>query len=179
MDRLNQVQSNMLSLVKKFTQRQSIVFDAMRDLRPDLVMRYYDKTGTPAQWAELRGKYAKRPQTGYWGENSDWAYLLHGPGCRLTNVETKEVIEWDIGDLSRFNIDWFIKYLESLFKHEPDDESSVIRSVLTYIEQTQSMSEDELDKQRYKWKKQIKSILEQLCALGFLSKGSSYTYIVT
>lgn len=176
MDRLNEIQLNILSLAKKFIQRQSIVLDAMRELRPDLVMRYYDKIGTPVQWAELKSKHAGIAQSGHWGKNSEWEYLLHGPGCRLTNIETSEVIEWDVGDLKKFNVDWFISYLQSLFKQEIDNDLLSIRSFLSTTKQVEEMTDDELADQHYEWKKQLEPVLEQLCELGFLSKGSSFTY---
>ena len=176
MDELSELQSTILSLVVAFVDRQSIVLEALRDLRPDLVMRYYDKEGTLSQLAVLRDKYVRSASTGYWGENSEWAYFLHGPGCRLTHVHTKEVIEWDIGSLDKFNVDWFIRHLQSLFRQEVNDDLVLVGQLLPDAYRIKELTDHELSDQWWAWKKLIEPILLELCELGYLSKGSSFTY---
>ncbi|MEQ8675583.1 MAG: hypothetical protein RLP44_30690 [Aggregatilineales bacterium] len=149
----------------------------MRDLRPDLTLRYIDAVDKPELWEGLRHDWVKIPQTGFWGEDNEWAYFLHGPGCRLTHVETGEIVEWDVGDIDRFNFNWFVNNLHSLIKQgKRDDDIDVICSILPDIEHMQDMTRDELSDQCYKWEKQIRPILEQLSDLVFLSRGSSFTY---
>jgi len=45
------------------------------------------------------------PQSGIWrdSENNEWRYFLHGSGCRLTNVNTGEPIDWDCPDVNKYD----------------------------------------------------------------------------
>jgi Domain of unknown function (DUF6896) len=53
----------------------------------------------------LRALERALPQTGIWrdGENNEWRYFLHGSGCRLTNTQTGEPIDWDCPDVNKYD----------------------------------------------------------------------------
>jgi hypothetical protein len=53
----------------------------------------------------LRSVGRALPQSGIWRdrENNEWRYFLHGSGCRLTNVNTGEPIDWDCPDISKYD----------------------------------------------------------------------------
>jgi len=53
----------------------------------------------------LRASERTLPQSGVWrnGENSEWRYFLHGSGCRLTNIQTGEPIDWDCPDVNKYD----------------------------------------------------------------------------
>lgn len=80
---------------------------------------------------------SRKPQRGYWGENGEWKYFLHGGGCRLTHRQTGERIEWDAGDLNTFNVDWFVAYLQRLL-FQPSDAEDIrtVRLALQDVEAT-------------------------------------------
>lgn len=177
METLTELQTTVLSLAKKFAQRQSVVLEAMRDLRPDLT-KDHERIETQEEWIAFKREIMKKPNPGYWGENSEWEYILHGPGCRLTHVYTGEVIEWDFGELNSFNIDWFSKHLQSLLIHDVYHEALLfMKSILPDAERINELSEDDFMQQLWEWRKQhIEPVLEQLCELGYLKKGNSYSY---
>lgn len=127
---VDRLQTAIHELIKNFVQRQSVVLEALRELRPDMIMRI-EAQGSPKERAELRQKYAREPGIGYWGENNEWAYRLHGTGCHLTHTKTGEVIGWDVGSLKRFDWHWFVDYLEWLLNTDSEnDDVKVIRSNL-------------------------------------------------
>lgn len=177
MNQLSSLQASVLSLVKRFVRRQSIVLDAMRDLRPDIIMPLENR-GDSIYWAELREKHTKMPQVGYWGENAEWEYFLHGGGCRLIHRETGERIEWDAGDLNRFNVDWFVIYLQWLLKydHNNDEDIRTVRSLLQTIEVIGENPTEQIIKQHTRWRQQILPILEQLYENKLLSRNEQCIY---
>lgn len=61
----------------------------------------------------LRANERKIPQSGIWhdDENNEWRYFLHGSGCRLTNVETGEPIDWDCPDVKKYDTWKFMFHL--------------------------------------------------------------------
>jgi hypothetical protein len=107
---LTPIQISLYKLVEVFVARQEVVLKAMKELRPDIVARY-EGTYMPEMLAQLTLEYSRHPQTGYWGENQEWEYFLHGGGCRLTHRTTGEPIEWDVGSLKRFDKTWFVNWL--------------------------------------------------------------------
>jgi hypothetical protein len=117
------------SQIKKFVQRQTIVLAAMRDIRPDLVMRARDE-GSPKERAEFTQRYAHSQQSGFWGKADEWEYFVHGIGCRLRHRITREPIQWDAGDLRRFDRNWFLDHLEWSLSQKPDDEDILVIKVL-------------------------------------------------
>lgn len=53
------------------------------------------------------------PPTGTWhdADNQAWSYALHGRGCRLTNAQTGEPIDWNAPHVQRFDTFFFIEHL--------------------------------------------------------------------
>jgi hypothetical protein len=145
------LQTAVHELIKRFVERQSIVLEALRDLRPDMIMRI-ERRGSPKDCTEMRQKYSKASNIGYWGKNNEWAYRLHGIGCHLTHTKTGEIIGWDVGSLKRFDWYWFIDHLEWLLN--TDIERSDVRIVRA------ELSASEIDRDTLR--KLILPILEQL-----------------
>jgi hypothetical protein len=54
------------------------------------------------------------PQVGFWKDydHNEWKYFLHGGGCRLTNTETGEPIEWNCPNKLSFTPWFFCFHLE-------------------------------------------------------------------
>lgn len=164
----NVLQTAVHVLVIEFVHKQSLVLQAMRDLRPDIVMRYTGD-GTPEERARLTGTLRRRPARGTWGNHNEWEYFLHGGGCRLTHTVTCEQIEWDVGALNRFDRSWFVNYVDSMLNREVISESiSVVKS---YCENA-DVSLEEL----------LFSVLAQLsdaCILSTLGSHNRYTLLST
>jgi hypothetical protein len=174
MEQLNPVQTALYQAIKRFVQRQSLVLEALKDLRPDLVMETADE-GTPQEQAEMRKTYIRQPSTGYWGKNREWEYLLHGSGCRLVNVATKENIQWDVGDLHRFDRFWFVNYLEWLLDSDVvDKDVSRIRGWLEKQLETRTETKPSYGPLQ----DIIFPILEELRELGILSQDEQYYTLV-
>jgi hypothetical protein len=53
----------------------------------------------------LRASERALPQSGIWRdrENNEWRYFLHGSGCRLTNINTGEPIDWNCPDVNKYD----------------------------------------------------------------------------
>jgi hypothetical protein len=64
---------------------------------------------------------AHTPPSGYWGDNNEWQYFLHGGGCRLIHTVTGEPINWNATTVERFDKFWFLDYLLWLFANDPTD----------------------------------------------------------
>jgi hypothetical protein len=175
MDQLSSLQSSVVSLVKRFVGQQSIVLDAMRDLRPDIIMPL-ENHGSPEEWTNLKIKYSKKSQLGYWGDNDQWEYFLHGGGCKLTHRQTGEIIQWDAGDLNKFNVDWFVDYLQWALKQNTDEDIKTIHSIFEYIEAPTQQSREENLHQRLKLREQILPVLEQLHEKGLLNGNNQRTH---
>jgi hypothetical protein len=125
---LNKIQQQIFVLIQQFLERQALVLEVLEDLRPDIVLqsRSHNKKSTREYLLEiqkLRRQYSKIPNPGFWGENQEWEYYIHGLGCRLKHVITAEVIEWDLPDLNIFDSFWFIAYIEWLFKSNIEDDN--------------------------------------------------------
>jgi hypothetical protein len=125
MDELADVLHN---LIAYFVERQRLVGLALLELRPRFVSfggqdrfsgidiapyleAYYER--------ESKLQKGKSSQTGIWKE--DWEHWIHGLGCRLTNLRTREPIEWDAPDLKEFSPDWFENHLEWRLRKESND----------------------------------------------------------
>jgi hypothetical protein len=130
------VQQEIYKSIAHFIKRQGLVAQAMHDLGLDL--EEVGKYGAIA-WASSAGKdktpnfnldenasdetremfdVARRAearqvsQVGSWGETGEWEYFLHGKGCRLRNVHTGEVIDWDCPNVLAFDPHFFLYHLE-------------------------------------------------------------------
>jgi hypothetical protein len=162
---VNELQDAVHKLVTKFVERQAVVLDAMRDLRPDMILPPETKNNPKLQ-SELRRKYAQDKGRGYWGTNDEWEYRLHGIGCHLTNTVTGEIIGWDLGSLKRFDGQWFVDYIEWLITHDESDSIKTIKANLKEIPVTRS----ELRSLTF-------PILDELVELGLL-KAAQHRYIL-
>jgi hypothetical protein len=155
-------------LIERFTKRQSIVLDAMRDLRPDIVMRTFGE-GSPELLRDLTLKFMRKPQTGYWGEGNKWEYYVHGGGCRLTSTKTGECIEWDVIDLKTFDWHWFVNHLEWLLK--TDFESDAVKTIRSELKSSEI--------NRSVLKKFVLPILYQLEEAGVITKKQHYYTLIS
>jgi uncharacterized protein DUF6896 len=143
MDQLTPLQASVLALVKQYVARQSLVLEAMRELRPDYIMRreHRDDLIDREQWVALRLKYARVSQIGFWGKEQEWEYYFHGGGgCRLLNKVTGEYIHWDAADLNTFNLDWFVPYLQWRLKQSRDNDVEIVHAAL---QPTEIVGDDE------------------------------------
>jgi hypothetical protein len=145
---MDELSSSTLRLVHRFVTRQEVVAQAISELRPD---------------------WRKRPEVpfvGYWGENNEWKYRLHGVGCELTHIETGEPLEWDVYGLTTFDHFWFAYYVQWLFDAEPDNPDC-----LRLIASGATRNSNELSKF-------IGTILDALVEEQLLTKkGNKYTVI--
>jgi hypothetical protein len=109
-------------LVERFVQRQQLPLEVIREFRPYWV----DSTKhRPSK------KYASATGTGYWGENNEWRYYLHGVGCRLIHTITGEPVDWDASDPYRFDPYWFVEWLswflrQNVFFRQPDEDNAIL-----------------------------------------------------
>src|SRR5258706_8288380 len=149
MGELNDNQGAVYSLVKEFIQRQSLVHDALKEIRPDLVGVTEEERLRPSK------DYIRATQKGTWGKNNEWDYYIHGGGCALTHVETGEPIEWDTPDLRRFDPYWFVNWVKWKVSQNVTDKS------LMFIRSRVGVEDNE-------FRKFIFDILGQLSHLGQL-----------
>lgn len=165
------VQQEIYRAITHFIERQQLVAQAMRDLGLDL-----EEVGRwgAAAWASSQGKdkkpkfnlaenasdemrelfdVAKRAearrlsQSGVWGDMGEWEYFLHGNGCRLHNVHSEEVIDWNCPNVLAFNPHFFLEHLRwRLESHYREDELQYtegwiqqhpegLRAIITLIEE--------------------------------------------
>ena len=143
---MNGIQSAVHSLASSFVQRQNFALAALREIRPDLLD---ENRIRPTK------EYIKSTQSGYWGEDKEWRYFIHGRGCRLIHRVTGEPIEWDAPEVQRFDPYWFVNWLDWLLAQE--DRSEAIRIIET---QCKEHSEDV--------KTLVFNVLDQLQQAGVL-----------
>lgn len=159
MQKLNPTQSAILELIKRFVERQRLVYDALKDLQPDKILRM-EKQGSPKLWAKLRIKHAYDPAIGLWGDNDEWHYRLHGIGCHLTHTITGEIIGWDVGNRNHFDWHWFTDWLAWLLQSDTDDD--IVTSIRPKFEYG--------GKYNTELYKQIEPILLELAEVGVLRR---------
>jgi hypothetical protein len=127
------------SLIKLFVERQLIVLEAIRDLRPDWIIRAEGRIKNEFsydEWLKLVQKYNQNPYIGLWGINNEWEYYLHGMGCRLKHTTTREPLEWDLGNLHVFDKNWFFNYVQWLIVHAKDKDTLFIEVKLADEDET-------------------------------------------
>jgi hypothetical protein len=92
--------------LKDFIQRLSLVKQVILDL--GLTPEELQNLG-PASWIQKN-----IPQTGIWKLDTWWQYFLHGKGCRLTNIVSGEILDWNSYNTSGIDVDpyAFIRYLK-------------------------------------------------------------------
>jgi hypothetical protein len=98
-------------LVKRFVERQRLPYEVIKKYRPHLVGIIRPRPSKEYLIATFKG---------YWGDNNEWKYRLHGGGCHLTHTITEEVIGWDSPDLRRFDPYWFTDWLSWILKQDTD-----------------------------------------------------------
>jgi hypothetical protein len=180
---MNNVQQALYSLVKRYVERQKLVLEVMRDLRPDMIMRIENRgnaefwaTWTRERWQAFVLENARKSATGYWGDNDEWEYRLHGAGCCLTHRKTQEPIEWDLGSLRRFDRFWFVNHLNWLLDQNTEDEA--ISTVKKWYENEAKLKQP--PKPSYgPLHDAVFSMLEQLHQMGLLSQHQQYYTLIS
>ena len=121
-----------LNLVQIFVERQSLVLEAMEEVCPSrLRLAGISREIAPeAYWEEIsRNRLHDQPQLGEW--HGEWKYFWHGCGCRLKNLSTGEILEWDAPDLQVFDRHWFANWLKwKLARQDQDESAAVVRSAV-------------------------------------------------
>lgn len=168
MMQLEPIESAVYSLIKKYVKRQSIVLEALKDMRPDIVRRWMEPHA-PKDISEATVDYYCLHPIGTWGSDREWDYFIHGWGCRLTHKQTGEPIEWDVGNLKIFDKNWFLNHLKwQLENNNEDDDIQIIKSKF-----------DTTDKSREALNDMITPILTQLSKINLLSdSGNRINYLV-
>lgn len=164
--------------IAHFIDRQKLVAQAVKDLDIDLedVGKYgaavwsqqgnqeplppLSSTSASDQarglWKAVQRARCRKPvaQRGIWGDSEEWTYFLHGKGCRLHNVLTGEVINWDCPNVEAFDPYFFLDHLR--WRLETEEESN-----LPNIKEQVSLSSDGLES--------IIQTIEQMKANGFIN----------
>jgi hypothetical protein len=155
-----QVKDELINAVAYFVERQKLVAQAMTELGLDLYevaefgtaawatgakSKNGDAQNFVANLEAIEDPYVKKlyqvakraserniSQGGTWkdSENNEWRYFLHGGGCRLTNLETGEPIDWDCPDTNSYDKHKFFYHLEwQMTSSERAEKLSFIRNV--------------------------------------------------
>ncbi len=114
---MNALQMAVYGLVEQFVQRQSIPFEVIRKYRPHLVDSSKRRSTDRA--------YLSSTASGFWGEANEWEYRLHGGGCHVIQVETREVIGWDAPNLRRFDPYWLVDWIRWYMKQFPQSQPTL------------------------------------------------------
>jgi len=117
----NLAKQQLLDAISYYMERQKIVAQALTDLGFD-INTHWDQNDEWT-WEEIEKWDAhayKIPQKGIWidSDNNEWEYFVHGRGCKLINIKTREPIEWDAPKLDTFTPDFFHDNLFWQFKAE-------------------------------------------------------------
>lgn len=111
----------LLDAISYYIERQKIVAQALTDLGFD-IHTSRDQNEKQARkeiekWLAHVGEISHR---GIWvdNDNNEWEYYVHGGGCRLINVNTREPIEWDVPNLDTFDPFFFHDNLFWQFRAE-------------------------------------------------------------
>jgi len=118
-----------LTLVQGYVERQAIVLTSMQQLHsPVFILSYSDEWTDELidQYRQAVEDAAHIPQRGYWGDNNEWQYFLHGGGCRLIHTLTGEPLNWDAPKVERFDKFWFLDYLVWLLTNDSTDTAVVV-----------------------------------------------------
>jgi hypothetical protein len=103
---LHSAEAALIPYIQQFVERQQIVEQALRELRPEFLLSFDDYF----DW--IMQNPASNPDSGYWGEHRAWRYSIHGHGCRLTHIETGEPLDWNPPNVDVFNLWFFKRWLE-------------------------------------------------------------------
>jgi len=98
-------------LLREYISRQQLVYDILQELRPHF-FAVHDKSVSGIDLVNLvRQGILHVPFTGTWQKYGTWKYYIHGAGCRLTNMISGEVIEWDTPHVTDFDLKWFMNWI--------------------------------------------------------------------
>ena len=122
---MDELQSAIYRLLKRFVSRQVLNLRAVEEMRPQFMVMARRDAPTEELLRAMQDQ-PDSPERGYTGDNNQWSYVFHGLGCRLTHTITQEVIDWDAPDVNAFDAWFFLKWLEWLLKYEADSEDAVI-----------------------------------------------------
>jgi len=167
MQQLNTHQKAVLNLIRQFVNRQRLVFEAIRELRPTVLL----STGAIKR-EDLVGKLKLRseiPDKGLWGKNKEWEYSFHGLGCKLTHMVTREPIEWNAPSINNFDRYWFMNWTNWYLQQNSEDSS--LQSLKSLLAESNSSIEE-----------LVFSILNQLEAMKIVIRSSTqypneYTFV--
>jgi hypothetical protein len=118
------IEDTVQSLIQKYIDRQLIVLAAIKDLRPKFLLNT-----TPAEalyLAALEAQVDGIPDVGYWGDENEWSYHIHGGGCRLIHTVTEEPIDWNAPNPEVFDLFSFLKHLEWEMEQESENDDITI-----------------------------------------------------
>jgi hypothetical protein len=118
--KLNADQKQMIEYIDLFLARQRLVFQALFDIRPGILI------SVGLLKPEDRPKRANMSDTGYWGENQEWKYFRHGLGLRLFHTITEEPIEWNASNERTFDRYWFSNWLYWYSQHDSKGKTEAI-----------------------------------------------------
>lgn len=134
---MDAVSSALLVLIKRYIERQLLVYDAVKQLRPYFFIM---DTASALELIKAVKPFVGTPSMGYWGKNNEWRYLIHGNGCRLTHTVTEEPIDWDAPDPQAFDSWFFSIHLKWLFNQTTEDET-VFRVKSAFEAQSKELDE--------------------------------------
>ena len=98
-------------LLREYISRQQLVYDILQELRPHF-FAVHDKSVSGIDLVNLvRQGILHVPFTGTWQKYGTWKYYIHGAGCRLTNMISGEIIEWDTPHVTHFERLWFMQWV--------------------------------------------------------------------
>lgn len=128
-----------LTMIEKYIVRQQLACEALVELRPDkfAMARFVGRREISFEEAlSLAEQYKDAPYSGVWNKhgNGEWRYLIHGGGCRLMNVETGEILDWDAPDREVFDQYFFVCWFMWAIQQEQHDrditEAEVAQTVI-------------------------------------------------
>lgn len=129
-----------LSMIETYIARQQLVYETMAELRPDKVAMARFVGRREVSFEEvlaLAEQYKDAPYSGFWDKHGRWRYLIHGGGCRLTNVETGEILDWDAPDREVFDqyffVYWFMWSIQQE-QHYRDITEAVLKLMIAELE---------------------------------------------
>lgn len=129
-----------LSMIGTYIARQQLACEAMAELRPDKVAtaRFVGRREISFEEVlDLAEQYKDAPYNGFWNRHGNWKYSIHGGGCRLTNIETGEPLDWDAPDREVFDLYFFATWLMWVTKQEQqarDITEAVIKPIIAELE---------------------------------------------
>ncbi|MDX2075636.1 MAG: hypothetical protein SFZ02_04350 [bacterium] len=97
-------------LLREYIARQQLVYEILQELRPYFFLAH-DKSVSNEDLTKALNQYIRSPSTGIWQKYGTWKYYIHGAGCRLTNLISGEILEWDTPHITHFERLWFMNWV--------------------------------------------------------------------